>query len=163
MIRMKVVNPENQHFSVAADEPVRLEILLTKSGKIIAHIYDRAEDDEFQEPVGMFDGTLDLKSGWRYEHGLTTPLVKTLPQILRLDNGREVELDEYNRGTIEGVELDLEEVVDNTLDDFLSALSMEATDSELLGDLVYEITGGQGSTLFFSVTGDFSSIIAARK
>lgn len=58
MIRLQVIDDEQQHFLLTADEPMRVEVLPV-NGKIIAHIYTGTEVDMEQSPVGAYDGTVD--------------------------------------------------------------------------------------------------------
>ena len=57
MIKMEVINDENQHFILTFDRPGRVEVSVV-DGKVIAHVYDGAVIDESQEPLGGFDATL---------------------------------------------------------------------------------------------------------
>ena len=57
MIKLEVINDDEQHFMIAANEPVRIEVSVV-DGAVIAHIYPGFEVDTEQRPVGMYDGTL---------------------------------------------------------------------------------------------------------
>lgn len=63
-IVMKVLDTERQQFLVQFEHPGRIEVSKSKSGDIFAHIYEGAEVDMEQEPVGAFDGTLTSNTGW---------------------------------------------------------------------------------------------------
>ncbi len=56
-IKMDVINDEAQHFTVVFDRPGRIEVLVV-DGKVIAHVYEGAEIDTDQEPLGVYDATL---------------------------------------------------------------------------------------------------------
>lgn len=58
MIMLEVQSDEHgdyQHFTVRADEPMRVEVMVI-DGKAIAHVYTGTEDDLDQEPLGAYDG-----------------------------------------------------------------------------------------------------------
>jgi hypothetical protein len=82
MIKMEVINEDRQQFLVAANEPMRVEVLVTEDGKVIAHVYTGAEVDMDQKPIGAFDGTVpsdDGDGGWIYEARCLPPKVYSLP------------------------------------------------------------------------------------
>lgn len=62
-IKLKVnkKNADRQHFMVSFDRPGRIEVSVTKSGRVIAHVYEGAEVSMEQEPLGAFDGTMPDK------------------------------------------------------------------------------------------------------
>jgi len=65
MIRLQVIDGLRDHFIVTANEPMRIEVSMSRSGTpvVIAHIY-RGEEIDKLEPVGCYDGTLLHNSDW---------------------------------------------------------------------------------------------------
>ena len=58
MIALAVIDADTDHFIVAADQPMRIEVSLV-SGRIVAHVYKGAEVDPEQDPSFAYDGHID--------------------------------------------------------------------------------------------------------
>jgi len=56
------------------------------------------------------------------------------------------------------VAIDLTDIYDGH-ESFLNALSIKLVGNELLMDITYSVIGGNGTTVFFEVTGDVSEVI----
>lgn len=62
-IALKVIDDAKQHFVAQFARPGRIEIVLV-NGRVIAHIYEGADTDKEQEPLGMYDGTQVHNTDW---------------------------------------------------------------------------------------------------
>ena len=62
MIRLKVIDASRNHFSVEANEPVRVEVY----NDTVAHVYRGSEPNRDEEPVGAYDSNLPAEylKGW---------------------------------------------------------------------------------------------------
>jgi len=56
MIELTVHDDERQHFSVAGDEPFRVEVMVT-DGRVLAEVYPGHITDMEQDPIGCYDGS----------------------------------------------------------------------------------------------------------
>lgn len=56
-LRLKVENNRDQHFTMFADEPMRVEVLVV-NGKVVAYGYRGVEIDQEQEPDLIYDGNI---------------------------------------------------------------------------------------------------------
>lgn len=63
-IKLEVLNDDKQHFCVFFEHPGRIEIALAPGGKIVAHVYRGAKVNPDQQPLGMYDGTIEENVGW---------------------------------------------------------------------------------------------------
>ena len=80
-----------------------------------------------------------------------------MPGYVKLPNGNLVCID--NDGFIAvKVEIELSDIIDSSLEEFLDLLSEKATGTELLSNISYAVVGHTGNTLEVTVTGDVSSI-----
>ena len=66
-IRLEVVDDEAQHFVIVFERPGRVEVCVTRGGNVVAHVYEGARDHPEQEPLGGYDGGLDVNRGWTSE------------------------------------------------------------------------------------------------
>lgn len=72
MIELKVVVQDSEaegvqnQFIVNADEPITIEVLNTKKGHTLAHVYRGENPTEFDEPVGAFDSEVPSHD-WKVE------------------------------------------------------------------------------------------------
>ena len=56
MIRLHVIDDENDHFAVSGDEPFRVEVRRhTLVDGVVAYVYRGAESDLDARPVGGYD------------------------------------------------------------------------------------------------------------
>lgn len=58
MIKLEVINNQEQHFLITSDEPCRIEVSLIEGKYILADCYAGIQVDMEQEPIGCYDGTL---------------------------------------------------------------------------------------------------------
>lgn len=87
------------------------------------------------------------------------PVNETAQRVVTLPNGRAVLPDENNYVEIQIV-VDLSELIDNDLEQFLDLIAERATGSVCLQDVNYGIVSYEGSdTLLMRVTGDISDMI----
>lgn len=64
MIKLDVIDDEEQHFTVSGDEPFRVEVTSMRFG-VVAHVYRGAESNTEDEPAGAYDSSLDTNTSWR--------------------------------------------------------------------------------------------------
>ena len=63
-IDFRVIDNEDDRFSVHANEPITVEVTLNEGGRIIAHVYRGDSPDADAEPVGGYDGSYSDNSDW---------------------------------------------------------------------------------------------------
>ena len=63
MIKLEIINNNEQNFLISADEPIRVEICRLARSKILAYVYRRTKINQWQEPVLVYDGTVKSKNG----------------------------------------------------------------------------------------------------
>ena len=84
-------------------------------------------------------------------------------RLFTVPSGEQVEIDKHNFITTEVV-LDVELMIFHNLSDFLTLLSLKATDSELLCDITYRpIRITPQECIVFEVSGDVSMVLEADK
>lgn len=59
MIRLEVIDNDEQNFILFADEPMRVEVSVSKSGEVLADVYQGVDVDMEQEPLGCYDGNIN--------------------------------------------------------------------------------------------------------
>ena len=67
-IKLSVIDEKAQHLAVSFARAGRVEVSVIArgpdKGRLMVHVYDGAEVDEDQEPLGCFDGTEPGNVGW---------------------------------------------------------------------------------------------------
>lgn len=63
MIKLDIIDPTADHFVLRVDEPARIEVLMLRTGAIVAHVYRGFETDQDQEALGMYDGLTRSQMG----------------------------------------------------------------------------------------------------
>jgi hypothetical protein len=64
-IILRVLDAERDQLSIHFSRPGRVEIDFDdKRGGLQIHVYEGANIDSEQEPLGVYDGTLDTNIGW---------------------------------------------------------------------------------------------------
>lgn len=69
IIKLEVIEKKDgirNQFVIQADEPVTIEFMETEDNHTVAHVYRGVEVDEYSEPVGMFNSSID-STGWVVE------------------------------------------------------------------------------------------------
>lgn len=67
MIKLNTIKPNKgikDQFVVTSNEPSTIEVMVLENGEVIAHVYKGDKVDEYTEPVGAYDSTLDKKPNW---------------------------------------------------------------------------------------------------